>query len=176
MTDTPSIRDLIAQYIRTVPNFPAPGIMFRDITPLLGNPQAFGQALDWLTERAEGAEAVVGIESRGFILGAPVAQRLKLPFVPIRKGGKLPHRTISLSYDLEYGSAEIEIHADGLQPGSQAALIDDLLATGGTAEAAVQLIARTGAEIASIAFLIELTELSGRDAISPYPVESLLRY
>ena len=176
MTDTPTPSDLVAQYIRAVPDFPEPGILFRDITPLLAKPAAFAQALDWVTERCRDADAIVGIESRGFIVGTPVAQRLGLPFIPIRKAGKLPADIISRSYDLEYGSATIEMHADALADGSRIALVDDLLATGGTAEAAIQLILHTGAEIAKVAFLIELEALNGRERLAPHPVESLLIY
>ena len=176
MTDTPTPRDLVAQYIRAIPDFPEPGILFRDITPLLAEPAAFGQALDWLTEQCDGADAVVGIESRGFILGAPIAQRLNRPFVLIRKAGKLPADTIVRSYDLEYGSATIEMHADSLTPGSRVALVDDLLATGGTAEASVQLILQSGANIANVVFLIELAALNGRERLQPHEIASLLVY
>ncbi len=176
VTDTPTLSDLIAQYIRAVPDFPEPGILFRDITPLLADPNGFGLAVDWLAERCEGADAVLGIESRGFILGAPTAQRLRIPFVPIRKAGKLPADTIARSYELEYGSATIEMHADALKPGDRVALVDDLLATGGTAEAAAQLIAQSGAEIHIIAMLIELADLQGRQRLAPHPLESLLIY
>lgn len=176
MTDTPTASDLVAQYIRAVPDFPEPGILFRDITPLLAEPAAFSQALDWVTEQCRDAEAIVGIESRGFIVGAPVAQRLNLPFVPIRKAGKLPADTISRSYELEYGSATIEMHADAIESGARIALIDDLLATGGTAEAAIQLLLHAGAEISKVAFLIELQALNGRERLEPHSVESMLVY
>ena len=176
MTDTPTASDLVAQYIRAIPDFPEPGILFRDITPLLAEPEAFSQALDWLTEHCEGADAVVGIESRGFILGAPIAQRLSCPFVPIRKAGKLPADTIARSYDLEYGSATIEMHADALGDGARVALVDDLLATGGTAEASLQLVLQAGAEIATVAFLIELEALNGRERLHPQDIVSLLVY
>ncbi len=176
MTDTPTARDLVAQYIRAVPDFPQPGILFRDITPLLAEPTAFAQALDWLTEQCEGADAVVGIESRGFILGAPIAQRLNRPFIPIRKAGKLPANTIARSYELEYGSATIEMHDDALNAGARVALVDDLLATGGTAEASVQLILQAGAEISSVVFLIELSALNGREQLTPYEIVSMLVY
>lgn len=176
MTDTPTASDLVAQYIRAVPDFPEPGILFRDITPLLAEPAAFAQALDWVAEHCRDAEAIVGIESRGFIIGAPIAQRLNLPFVPIRKAGKLPADTISRSYELEYGSATIEIHSDAINSGSRIALVDDLLATGGTAEAAIQLVLHAGAEIAKVAFLIELEALNGRDRLEPHSVESMLVY
>ncbi len=176
MTDTPTARDLVAQYIRAIPDFPQPGVLFRDITPLLGEPSAFAQALDWLTEQCDGADAIVGVESRGFILGAPVAQRLQRPFVPIRKAGKLPADTIARSYELEYGMASIEMHADALGSGAQIALVDDLLATGGTAEASMQLVLQAGAEIAQVAFLIELEALNGRERLSPHEVASMLVY
>lgn len=176
MTDTPTTRDLVAQYIRAVPDFPIDGILFRDITPLLGQPSALDAAITWLAEQCAGADAIVGIESRGFILGAPVAQRLQLPFVPIRKAGKLPAKTYARSYDLEYGSATIEMHADGLRSGARAALVDDLLATGGTAEAAAQLIMQSGAEVSTAVFLIELAELNGRDRLQPLEAVCLLDY
>ena len=176
MTDTPTASDLVSQYIRAVPDFPEPGILFRDITPLLAEPSAFTQALDWVTEHCLGADAIVGIESRGFIIGAPIAQRLNLPFVPIRKAGKLPADTIARSYQLEYGAATIEMHADAISAGSRIALVDDLLATGGTAEAAIQLILHADAEIAKVAFLIELEALKGRDRLEPHAVESMLIY
>ena len=176
MTDTPTARDLVAQYIRAIPDFPQPGILFRDITPLLAEPDAFSRALDWLTEQCDGADAIVGIESRGFILGAPIAQRLNRPFVPIRKAGKLPADTIARSYDLEYGSATVEMHADALGSGSRVGLVDDLLATGGTAEASLQLVLQAGAEVATIAFLIELEALNGRERLLPQDVVSMLVY
>ena len=176
MTDTPTARDLVAQYIRAVPDFPQPGILFRDITPLLAEPTAFTHALDWLTEQCESADAIVGIESRGFIFGAPIAQRLNRPFVPIRKAGKLPADTIARSYDLEYGSATIEMHADALSAGARVALVDDLLATGGTAEASLQLLLQAGAEISTVVFLIELAALNGRDRLQPHDIASMLVY
>ncbi len=176
MTDTPTAHDLVAQYIRAIPDFPEQGILFRDITPLLAEPDAFGHALDWLTERCDGADAVVGIESRGFILGAPIAQRLNRPFVPIRKAGKLPADTIARSYDLEYGSATIEMHSDALNSGARVALVDDLLATGGTAEASLQLLLHAGADVSAVAFLIELAALNGRDRLLPHDVSSMLVY
>lgn len=176
MTDTPTARDLVAQYIRAIPDFPEPGILFRDITPLLAEPHAFAQAIEWLTEQCEGADAIVGVESRGFILGAPIAQQLNRPFVPIRKAGKLPADTIARSYDLEYGSATIEMHADALGSGARVALVDDLLATGGTAEASLQLVLQTGAEVATLAFLIELEALNGRERLLPRDIVSMLVY
>ena len=176
MTDTPTAHDLVAQYIRAIPDFPEQGILFRDITPLLAEPAAFGQALDWLTAQCEGADAVVGIESRGFILGAPIAQRLNRPFVPIRKAGKLPADTIARSYELEYGSATIEMHSDAVDSGARVALVDDLLATGGTAEASLQLLLQAGAEVSAVAFLIELAGLNGRERLLPHDVAAMLVY
>lgn len=176
MTDTPTAHDLVARYIRAIPNFPEPGILFRDITPLLAEPSAFAHALDWLTAQCDGADAVVGIESRGFILGAPIAQRLNRPFVPIRKAGKLPADTIARSYDLEYGSATIEMHSDALSSGARVAVVDDLLATGGTAEASLQLLIQAGADVAAVAFLIELEALNGRDRLLPHDIVSMLVY
>ncbi len=176
MTDTPTAHDLVAQYIRAIPDFPEQGILFRDITPLLAEPDAFGHALDWLTDRCDGADAIVGIESRGFILGAPIAQRLNRPFIPIRKAGKLPADTIARSYDLEYGSATIEMHSDAVNSGARVAVVDDLLATGGTAEASLQLLLQAGAEVSAVAFLIELAALNGRDRLLPHDVSSLLIY
>ena len=176
MTDTPTAQDLVAQYIRAIPDFPEPGILFRDITPLLAEPHAFARALDWLTEQCDGADAIVGIESRGFILGAPIAHRLDRPFVPIRKAGKLPADTLARSYDLEYGSATIEMHADALRSGARVALVDDLLATGGTAEASLQLLIQAGAEVAAVVFLIELAALNGRDRLLPHNIDSMLVY
>ena len=176
MTDTPTAHDLVAQYIRAIPDFPEQGILFRDITPLLAEPAAFGQALDWLTAQCEGADAVVGIESRGFILGAPIAQRLNRPFVPIRKAGKLPADTIARSYELEYGSATIEMHSDAVDSGARVALVDDLLATGGTAEASLQLLLQAGADVSAVAFLIELAGLNGRDRLVPHDVAAMLVY
>lgn len=176
MTDTPTAADLVRQYIRAVPDFPEPGILFRDITPLLAQPSVFEESVRWYADRCEGADVVVGVESRGFIFGAPVARRLQLPFVPIRKAGKLPAARISRSYQLEYGEATIEMHADALISGQRVALVDDLLATGGTAEAAVQLILQADAEIAAISFLIELAALAGRERLQPHRVETLLVY
>ena len=176
MTDSPTLSDLVARYIRAVPDFPEPGIMFRDITPLLAELDAFARVLEWLAESCDGADAIVGVESRGFILGAPVAQQLDLPFVPIRKAGKLPAEKISRSYDLEYGSATIEMHADALPRGHRVALVDDLLATGGTAKAAIQLILQSGATVDQVAFLIELEALNGRERLRPHPVDSMLVY
>jgi adenine phosphoribosyltransferase len=168
----------LTRYIRDVPDFPEPGILFRDVTPLLKEPEAFAFALDHLVAAVESfaATAVVGIESRGFVFGAPVADRLKLPFVPVRKPGKLPAARMSVEYSLEYGSNQLDIHADALAGADRAVIVDDVLATGGTARAAAKLIELLGAEVAGCAFLIELNELGGRRQIAEYDVRSLIAY
>ena len=162
--------------IRDVPDFPKPGIIFKDITPLLKNPQALKKTVNLLCKSAEGHKitSVAGIESRGFIFGAAVAVELDVGFVPIRKPGKLPAETLSESYLLEYGTDTIEMHKDALESGEQVLLIDDLLATGGTIQAAAKLVERAGAEISKIAFVIELGFLKGREKISEYDVSSLI--
>lgn len=171
------VRDRAAARIRAIPDFPVEGVLFRDITPLLADAGAFGSALDWLADCAAGADAIMGIESRGFIFGAAVADRLGLPFLPARKGGKLPWGTIRRPYALEYGEATLEIHADALSAGQRAAIVDDLLATGGTAEAAAQLVHDAGGTVASFSFAIELPELGGRERLEPFgPVNALLAY
>jgi adenine phosphoribosyltransferase len=162
--------------IREIPDFPSPGILFRDITPLLKDPQAFGGVIDTLAERYEplGLDAIVGIESRGFILGAPLAYRLRLPYIPVRKQGKLPFERMSIEYALEYGTSALEIHQDALERGQQVVIVDDLLATGGTAAAAAKLVELLGGRVREFAFLIELTELGGRPRLEGYSVFSLL--
>jgi adenine phosphoribosyltransferase len=164
--------------IRDIPDFPEPGILFRDITPLLGNAAALGAAIDGLVElvRPLGAEAIVGIESRGFIFGVPLADRMKLPFVPVRKPGKLPAARLSVEYSLEYGQNRLDIHEDALAPGQRAVVVDDLLATGGTALAAAKLVEMVGGVVAGYAFLIELGPLQGRKRLGSYPVQALLTY
>ena len=164
--------------IRDIPDFPAPGILFRDITPLLGDAAAFGRALDWFAAlpAAREATAIVGIESRGFIFGAPVAARLGVGFVPVRKEGKLPHAAHAEEYTLEYGTSTLEIHRDALSAADRVLVVDDLLATGGTARAAARLIAMTGASVAGLAFLIELGDLDGRALLPGYPVDALITY
>ncbi|MFJ9040723.1 adenine phosphoribosyltransferase [Streptomyces sp. NPDC102406] len=177
MTD---IQELLLSRIRDVPDYPQPGVMFKDITPLLADPAAFTALTDALAELCvrRGATKVVGLEARGFILGAPVAVRAGLGFIPVRKAGKLPGATLSQSYDLEYGSAEIEVHAEDLAVGDRVMVIDDVLATGGTAEAALHLIRRAGAEIAGVAVLMELGFLPGRARVEPAlggaPLDALL--
>lgn len=156
-----------ASLIRDVPDFPTPGIMFKDITPLLDDAGAFRWAADKLADRFSRtpADRVVGIEARGFILGAAVAYRLGLGFVPVRKPGKLPYDTRSVDYELEYGTASLEAHTDALAPGQRVLIVDDVLATGGTAAAAVELVNSGEAEVAGMGFLIELGFLSGREKI-----------
>ncbi len=164
--------------IRAIKNFPQPGILFRDITPLLADPKGFHIVLDEFAQRfiGEGLDAVVGIESRGFIFGGALAARLNCSFVPVRKAGKLPYRTDRVSYSLEYGEAELEMHRDALREGDRVLVVDDLLATGGTAAAAGELVHRQGAGVAAFAFVVELDSLNGRDRLAPLPVISLLHY
>jgi adenine phosphoribosyltransferase len=173
-----SVTAQIAPLIAAVPDFPKPGILFRDITPLLASPQAFKLSVELLKTQlsAVGATHVIGPESRGFIFGVPLAQALELPFLPARKPGKLPRETASASYSLEYGQDSLELHADDLPAGARVLLIDDLLATGGTAAACVKLVQERGAEVVACAFLIELEGLEGRTQLSGTPVVSLLTY
>jgi adenine phosphoribosyltransferase len=168
----------LERFIRDVPGFPREGVLFKDITPLLGNPAAFQHTLDRLEAnvRDSNAQAIVGIESRGFIFGTPLAARMGLPFVPVRKPGKLPAAHMSVEYSLEYGSGQLDIHADALERGVRAYIVDDLLATGGTARATAKLVEVIGAVVAGFGFVIELEFLKGRDAINEYPVFSIIRY
>jgi adenine phosphoribosyltransferase len=168
----------LAQYIRDIPDFPRPGILFKDITPLLAEPKAFQVATDRFYERycAEPIDAVAAAEARGFLFAAPLALRLQKPLVPLRKPGKLPYRTYSLKYDLEYGSAELHMHIDGVSEGARVLLVDDLLATGGTMRAGCQLIEKAGGRVTGCAFLVELEFLKGREVLKPYEVFSLIRY
>jgi adenine phosphoribosyltransferase len=165
-------------WIRDIPDFPKPGILFRDLTPLLADPDAFRAAVQAVAApfRGERIDAVVGIESRGFILGAPVALELGAGLVVIRKKGKLPHTTVREEYELEYGRDVIEMHADALGPGHRALLVDDLIATGGTAAAAARLVRKTGAELVGCAFLIELTDLGGRSVLDCDRVHAVIAY
>ncbi|MDT0464713.1 adenine phosphoribosyltransferase [Streptomyces gibsoniae] len=181
MTDTTDIKHLLLSRIRDVPDHPEPGVMFKDITPLLSDPAAFGALTDALAELVvrHGATKIVGLEARGFILGAPVAVRAGVGFIPVRKAGKLPGATLRQAYDLEYGSAEIEVHAEDLTAGDRVMVVDDVLATGGTAEASLQLIRRAGAEVAGVSVLMELGFLGGRARLEPAlagaPLEALLQ-
>jgi adenine phosphoribosyltransferase len=170
--DTASLQALV----RDVPNFPQAGIVFRDITPLLGNGAALRSAVDAIAALYDEIDTVVGIESRGFILGAPVAYALRVGMVPVRKLGRLPRATERADYALEYGTNTVEIHADALQPRERVLIVDDVLATGGTAAATAELVERLGGEVAGIAVLIELPELGGRERLASYAVTSLLQY
>lgn len=168
----------LKELIRDVPDFPQPGILFRDITPLLGNPAAFSTAIGALQEHASrsGAAAIVGIESRGFLFGGPLADRMGLPFVPVRKPGKLPAARMSVEYSLEYGDGQLDIHADAIPAGTRAYIVDDLLATGGTARAACTLVELLGGTVVGLGFVVELTALDGRAAIAAYDTLSLISY
>ncbi|HEX3800170.1 MAG TPA: adenine phosphoribosyltransferase [Verrucomicrobiae bacterium] len=168
----------IERSIRTIPDFPKPGIQFKDITPVLADSNLFAGSIDLLTGRFKPGmvDAVVGIDARGFIFAAAAALRLEAGFVPVRKKGKLPYQTHEQDYDLEYGTSSIAIHTDAVKPGSRVLLIDDLLATGGTAAAAAALLQKVGAQILEISFLIELSFLNGRDKLKDYPVRSIVNY
>ncbi|MFD3520705.1 adenine phosphoribosyltransferase [Streptomyces sp. NPDC058653] len=175
-----STKELLLSRIRDVPDHPKPGVMFKDITPLLADPKAFTALTDALAEPVvrHGATKIVGLEARGFILAAPVAVRAGIGFIPVRKAGKLPGATLSQTYDLEYGSAELEIHAEDLQEGDRVIVIDDVLATGGTAGASVELVRRAGADVVAVAVLLELGFLGGRARLEPHlrdaPLEALI--
>jgi adenine phosphoribosyltransferase len=164
--------------VRDVPDFPKPGILFKDITPILANAALMGQVTDELARvcRSKNVEAIVGMESRGFLFGAPLAMALGLPFVPARKPGKLPYHRVSESYALEYGSATLELHTDALAKGQRAFIVDDLIATGGTALATAKLVERLGAAVAGFGFVIELSFLDGRKALEKYDVSSIVEY
>ena len=177
---TSSSTDTLLASIRTIPDYPKPGILFRDITTLLGNAQAFRRAIDELVHPYAGrkVDKIAGIEARGFILGGAVAHQLSAGFVPIRKKGKLPHKTVSIGYSLEYGVDEMEMHVDALMPGEKVILVDDLIATGGTAEAAVKLLKKLGADVVAACFVIDLPDLGGAKKIEALdvPVRSLIAF
>lgn len=166
----------ITSLIRDIKDFPKPGIVFKDITPVLKSPEAFAEIIDIISKRylKSKPDYVVAIESRGFIFGSALAYRLGCGIIPVRKKGKLPYSTIEASYELEYGKATMEVHSDALKPGDKVVLIDDLLATGGTVGAAIKLVEKLEAEITGIEFLVELAFLKGRDKISGYPVQSII--
>lgn len=168
----------LKSYIRDVPDFPRPGILFRDITPLLADPAARRDALDEMAAYAADrhVDAIVAIESRGFLFGMPLADRLGLPFVPVRKPGRLPAERMSVEYSLEYGSGQLDIHADALAGGARVVVVDDLLATGGTALAACKLVELLGASVDSVLFLVELGHLGGRAALAGYDVRTVIAY
>ncbi len=168
----------VTKYIRRIPDWPKKGILFRDITPLLANPEAFSAAVDILSKDFTEAHVdyVAAVEARGFIFGAAVAQKLGVGFIPIRKKGKLPYKTESVSYDLEYGTDTLEVHSDAIEKTSEVLMVDDLLATGGTMAAACKLIEKIGGHIAAIVFLIELKELAGRKKLSRYKIRTVVTY
>lgn len=177
---TAALENDLRESIRTIPDYPKPGIMFRDITTLLGNARAFRRAVDELVQPWAGMkiDKVAGIEARGFILGGAVAHQVSAGFVPIRKKGKLPHKRVSVTYALEYGEDEIEVHADALVAGERVVLVDDLIATGGTAEAAVKLLRQLGAEVLAACFVIDLPELKGAERLRKLgvPVRTLIAF
>lgn len=171
------MESFLKKHIRDVPDFPKPGIIFKDITPLLQNHKAFDAIIKSFADRysKKGIDTVVGIESRGFLFGAPLAHQLGAAFVPVRKKGKLPYKTVEISYNLEYGSATIEMHTDAVAKGHKVVVVDDLLATGGTADAACKLVQNQGGKVLECAFVVELAFLGGREKISA-PVHSLVSY
>lgn len=164
--------------MRSIPDFPKPGILFRDISPLLESGQLFQRTIDLLAAECAGysPSKIIGLDARGFIFGGALAYKIGIGFVPIRKKGKLPFRTLSQSYELEYGAAEFEIHEDSLSPGESVIIVDDLLATGGTARAAIQLVEKLGARVLKVLFVVELEELGGRTLLAPSEVSSLMTF
>ena len=170
---TPELEHDLKASVRTIADYPKPGILFRDITTLLGDPRAFRRAVDQLVDPWAGSkiDKVAGIEARGFIIGGAIAHQLSAGFVPIRKKGKLPHKTVSIAYSLEYGLDEMEMHVDAIQPGEKVILVDDLIATGGTAVGAVQLLRQLGADVVSACFVIDLPDLGGRAKLEALGVD-----
>ena len=168
----------IEEYVRSIPDFPEPGIIFRDITSILQDADGLHLAIDLMQEKLKGVDfdVVVGAESRGFIFGTPIAYNLHKPFVLVRKKGKLPCETISREYELEYGTAAIEMHRDAIRPGQKVVIVDDLIATGGTIEAAIKLVEELGGEVVKVLFLMELAGLKGREKLAGYEVESVICY
>ncbi|MCD8242152.1 MAG: adenine phosphoribosyltransferase [Lachnospiraceae bacterium] len=168
----------VEDYVTSIPDYPEPGIIFRDVTSILQDAEGLQLAIDGLQDCLKGLEfdVIAGTESRGFIFGMPIAYNLHKPFVLVRKKGKLPRETVSMSYDLEYGSAEIEMHKDSIKPGQKVVLIDDLIATGGTIEAAAKLVELLGGEVVKMVFLMELAGLKGRERLKKYEVESVICY
>ena len=168
----------LEEYVMSIPDFPEPGVIFRDVTSILQDADGLKLAIDSLQALLKDVDfdVVVGTESRGFIFGMPLAYNLHKPFVPVRKKGKLPRETVEMSYELEYGTATIEMHRDAIQPGQKAVLVDDLIATGGTMEAAARLVESLGGEVAKIIFVMELAGLKGREKLKKYYVASVIRY
>ena len=173
-----STKKTVADYILDIPDFPEPGIIFRDITGVLNDAEGLRLAVDEMQSRLEGVEfdKIIGLESRGFLLGMPIAYNLGKPFIPVRKVGKLPRATIRKAYDLEYGTAEIEVHADDIRPGEKVVIIDDLIATGGTIRAAADIVESLGAEVACMVCLLELKGLNGRAVLEKYDVKTVIQY
>src|SRR6266540_2149569 len=176
--ERPVTQTNLADLVRNIPDFPIPGIQFKDITTLLSDGAAFAQIVDTLAHRYQGREidAVVGIESRGFIFSAPLAYRLGVGLVPVRKHGKLPAATYRVEYELEYGSNKLEIHRDAFKPGARVVIVDDLLATGGTVAAAGELVEMAGGTVEEVAFVIELAFLNGREKLARYPIYTLIQF
>lgn len=176
MADAGSI--VLQDWIRDIPDFPKPGVQFKDITPMLANPTAFGATIDRLADHFADRkiDVIAAAEARGFIFGGPLALRLNAGFVPIRKPGKLPYATVALEYQLEYGNDRLEVHTDAFPPGSRVLLMDDVLATGGTMKACLELVQSTGAEVVACAFVLELAFLEGRARLKPFEVFSLITY
>ncbi|MFA4932960.1 MAG: adenine phosphoribosyltransferase [Candidatus Omnitrophota bacterium] len=169
---------LLEKSIRNIPGFPKPGILFRDVTTLAQNKDAFKKSIDLLSKKykGKGINKVVGVEARGFIFAAAVANKIGAGFVPVRKKGKLPYKTISTTYELEYGTDTLEIHKDSISPGEKILVIDDLLATGGTVKAVVDLVNQLGGKVAGIGFVIELVDLRGKEKLKDYPIFSLVKF
>jgi len=168
----------LKDYIKTIPDFPKPGVMFRDVTSVLDDADGFRLSVDELTRLLDGVDydCIAGVESRGFLFGAPIAYNQHKALIAIRKKGKLPRETVEASYDLEYGTATIEIHKDAIKPGQKVVIIDDLIATGGTVEATARLVEQLGGEVVKMIFLIELTDLGGRQKLARYDVASAVQY
>ena len=168
----------LEEYVKSIPDFPEKGIIFRDVTGVLQDAEGLHLAIDQMQEKLEGVDfdVVLGPESRGFIFGVPIAYNMHKAFVPVRKKGKLPRATISQTYDLEYGTATIEIHKDAIQPGQKVVIIDDLIATGGTTEAIIKMVEELGGEVVKIVFLMELAGLKGRERLSGYDIDSAIIY
>lgn len=168
----------VEKYIKSIPDFPQPGIIFRDVTSVIEDPKGLQLAIDDMSAMLDGVDydVIAGAESRGFIFGAPIAYKNGKGFVLVRKKGKLPRETVEMSYDLEYGSATIEMHKDSIKPGQKVVLVDDLIATGGTIEAAAKLVEKLGGIVVKMIFLIELTDLKGRERLAKYDIDSLVKF
>lgn len=168
----------LEEYVRSIPDFPEPGIIFRDVTSILQDADGLAMSIDGICHMLDGVDydLILGPESRGFIFGVPVAYAQHKPFIPVRKKGKLPCETVSIRYELEYGSAEIEIHKDAIKPGQKVVIVDDLMATGGTLQAIIKLVERLGGQVVKICFVMELAGLKGRQKLEGYAMEALITY